>query len=121
MICTLVLHVAQACEAVLAAKFLFGAHDTFVPILHVEATGETNILDGPSFNNDCILQVGGLLILDSCRNVWDHLIPSNVLGGCHLATSSSSLGTAHTPAVTATAHATPALLVLLLILIQLLN
>jgi hypothetical protein len=41
MIPPLVLHVVQACEAVLVALFLFGTRDTCVPILHVEAAGET--------------------------------------------------------------------------------
>ncbi len=84
-----------------------------MPILHVEAKGKTNILVGSSFKDICVLPAGGLLILYSCRNVQNHLIPFNVLGRCHLAlSSSSSPGTARMPAVTST---TPAMLVLLLV------
>jgi hypothetical protein len=95
--------------------FCFGAYDTCVPILHLEATGETKVLVGLSFSDVCVLRTGKLAILDSCRNVWDHLIPSDVLGGCHLATSSSSPGIASMPIATATTTATPVLLVLLLV------
>jgi hypothetical protein len=56
------------------ALFLLGACDTHVPILHIEATGETNVLVGPKLNIICELWAGGLVIfglLQECKGSYD--------------------------------------------------
>ncbi len=115
MVHPLVLHIVWARKAVLVCLFLFRACDTCVPILHVEATSETNILVCPRFNKVCELWAGWLAIWESNGNVWNHLIPTNVLCGCQLAPTSSSPGVARAPTSTTTTSPFPALLVLLLV------
>jgi hypothetical protein len=91
------------------------ARDTRVPILHAKAVGEAHVLICPIFDNACKLRFGGHLNLYIRAYVRNHLIPSNVLDGCHLAASLSAPVASRAAAATTSATTTSTLLVLLLI------
>jgi hypothetical protein len=117
VVCAFVLHVVQVIETVLVSPLLNVAHGTCVPIFNIKSTAVADILVCKHFHDVGKMNSLPLLCrLNPVRDLWDHITSHEWIGGHWDASTSSALaasGMAALAAPTATAPATPLLVLLL--------